>query len=43
MLANIVDGPGDPQDAEAEADEDSDADEWSGVIVFDLDGRWRWA
>jgi hypothetical protein len=30
--------PGDPEDAE-----DDDADEWSGVIVYDQEGRWRWA
>jgi hypothetical protein len=35
--------PGTPDDAEAEPDEDADADEWSGVIVYDQEGRWRWA
>jgi hypothetical protein len=39
----LAGGPGDPSDAEQEPDEDSDADEWSGVIVWDQNGRWRWA
>ena len=33
-----VDHAGDPDDAE-----DDDADEWSGVIVYDQEGHWRWA
>jgi hypothetical protein len=30
--------PGEPDHAE-----DDDADEWSGVIIYDQNGRWRWA